>query len=121
MRICFDLDDTLCEGSRPDKDGYTDYTECKPKEGAVDCLSRLRAQGHYIIIYTARGMNTASGRVGVVVKNIGLQTLEQLAQWGMEYDEIYFGKPAADLYVDDKAWNAHDWDMNVTSIKKVGS
>ena len=97
MRICFDLDDTLCYG-KP-------YETAKPLPGRAKLLSSLRQQGHSIIIYTARFMNTCSGNTGQVVKNIGKLTLEQLDEWGFEYDEIYFGKPNADIYVDDKAFH----------------
>ena len=109
MRICFDLDETLCSGSRPGKDGCTDYSKCEPKPGAQWLLHDLRLQGHTVIIQTARGMTTAGGRMGAAIKNIGLQTLKQLDTWGFEYDEIYFGKPSADLYVDDKGQNAQDF------------
>ena len=114
MRICFDLDGTLCSGSHPGKDGCTDYSKCQPKPGAQWLLHDLRRQGHTIIIQTARGMTTANGRVGIMIKNIGLQTLEQLDRWKFEYDEIYFGKPDADLYLDDKGQNAQDfWDRRL--------
>lgn len=96
MRICFDLDNTLCSG-KP-------YKEAWPLPGARALLSRLKAEGHTIIIYTARGMKTACSNMGAVMKNIGVLTLQQLDEWRFEYDEIYFGKPCADLYIDDKAY-----------------
>lgn len=108
MRICFDLDDTLCHGSKA-VNGLTDYTDCWPHVTAAGMLRNLRAQGHVVIIQTARGMSTAGGKVGTVIKNVGLLTLQQLEEWGFEYDEIYFGKPSADLYVDDKGQNALDF------------
>jgi len=108
VRVCFDLDDTLCHGSNQ-VDGVTDYSNCYPNIMASSTLRTLRAKGHTVIIQTARGMTTGSGRVGVVVKNIGLLTLQQLEDWGFEYDEIYFGKPSADLYIDDKGQNALDF------------
>ena len=114
MRICFDLDDTLCTGNYKDSNGVTRYENCAPKIGAKDMLKRLRQQGHVVIIHTARGMNTAQANVGVVLKNVGLLTLAQLHDWGFEYDEIHFGKPSADLYVDDKAQNALDfWENQI--------
>ena len=33
----------------------------------------------------------------------GRNIKKQFAKWGIYYDEIRFGKPAADLYIDDKA------------------
>ena len=95
MRICFDLDLTLCTG-KP-------YATAEPLEGAVELCRRLRAEGHTVIIQTARGAGTASYNPGLQLATIGRMTLEQLDCWGLEYDEIYFGKPSADVYVDDKS------------------
>lgn len=95
MRICIDLDKTLCVG-RP-------YKDAVPFTGAADFLRLLKKQGHTIIIHTARGMGRNNGDAGKAVKDIGLITLSQLEDWQFVYDEIYFGKPAADLYIDDKA------------------
>lgn len=98
MRICFDLDNTLCVG--------WPYDIAKPVPGAAALLKRLKKKGHTVIIQTARGMGTANSVAGLAIKNIGLLTLRQLEEWGFEYDEIYFGKPDADVFVDDKAYHA---------------
>jgi hypothetical protein len=95
MRICVDLDKTLCVGQP--------YIEAVPFDGAADFLTGLKRDGHTIILYTARGMGRNNGDAGRAVADIGLITLRQLEEWGFVYDEIYFGKPAADLYIDDKA------------------
>lgn len=97
MRICFDLDNTLCTG--------TPYEKAKPYEWAASLLSILKNNGHEVIIYTARKMSTEDGNLGRVNKSIGLLTFNQLEEWGFAYDEIYFGKPAADIYIDDKGLN----------------
>lgn len=98
MRLCFDLDETLCTG-------YP-YEKAVPIKPAIDVLNRLKSAGHVIIIHTARGMSTNKGNIGKVIKNIGAITLEQLDAWGVKYDEIVFGKPSADYYIDDKALDA---------------
>jgi len=95
MRVCFDLDNTLCYG-------YP-YKDAKPIPGRAELLRELKADGHTIIIHTARFMSTCNMNVGKVIKHIGKLTLDQLDEWDFVYDEIYFGKPSADLYVDDKA------------------
>ena len=33
------------------------------------------------------------------------QTYKQLKNWGLKFDELYFGKPSADFYIDDKSLN----------------
>ncbi len=96
MRICFDLDNTLCTG-KP-------YLEAQPYSWAAELLRDLRIDGHVIIIYTARYMNSSNGNIGIVNKNIGMLTFDQLDLWGFEYDELYFGKPSADIYIDDKGF-----------------
>ena len=102
MRICFDLDETLCSG-KPYKDAI-------PIVENINLLKRLQSNGHIIIIYTARGMGRSASNQGLALKEIGLITFLQLEQWGIPYDEIYFGKPTADIYIDDKAINA----INIT-------
>jgi hypothetical protein len=34
--------------------------------------------------------------------------LNSLKELGIEYDEIHFGKPYGDIYIDDKAFNTFD-------------
>lgn len=103
QRFCFDLDSTLV--SHPTVPG--DYTTCQPLENNIKFLQMLKNRGHYIIIHTARRMKTHKGNLGAVVQDIGELTLQQLKQYNIVYDEIYFGKPWADYYIDDKAINCH--------------
>ena len=102
MRFVFDLDNTLV--THPKVHG--DYSTCEPKERNVQLVQELSAAGHYIIIWTARRMRTHKANVGAVIKDVGLITLQSLAKCGIPYDELHFGKPNADLYVDDLAVNA---------------
>jgi len=91
------MDGTICVGHP--------YKEAKPLRGMVDLISTLRERGHTIIIQTARGMGRNNSNAGAAMKDMALLTLNQLDDWGIQYDEIYFGKPNADLYVDDKGYN----------------
>lgn len=104
QRYCFDLDNTLVTTPIVAKD----YTTVRPIQKNIDFLKYLRKFGHTIIIYTARRMKTYGGNTGAVVANIGKITLETLEQFDIPYDEIYFGKPFADVYIDDAALNAYD-------------
>lgn len=90
---------------RPDQT----YADLDPVPGAVEALRSLRAAGHYVILYTARHMKTCDGNVGKVIARQGATTLEWLTAWGIEYDEIYFGKPWADIYIDDNAMRFTSW------------
>ncbi len=103
-RYCFDLDNTLV--TYPKVKG--DYTTVEPIEQNIKFLQYLKKFGNYIIISTARRMKTHNGNVGKVVGDIGLITLETLKKFNIPYDEIYFGKPYADYYIDDNAVSAYD-------------
>ena len=105
MRIVIDLDGTICEIK---KDGQS-YADVLPLPGAVRAIAQLRSDGHYVIIATARNMQTCDSNVGKVMRNVGKITLDWLAKHGIEYDEIYFGKPNADVYIDDRAVRFLTW------------
>jgi capsule biosynthesis phosphatase len=98
-RFCFDLDNTLV--TCPTVPG--DYTTCKPISRVIDYVKRLHADGHYIIIHTARRMRTHRGNIGRVTADVGAITIQQLQDYAVPYDELIFGKPFADFYIDDKA------------------
>lgn len=112
MRICIDLDGVLCEIRSPEQS----YEKVEPIAGAVESLRRLKADGHYIILYTARHMKSTNANIGAVVAKQGLTTLAWLKLHGFEYDEIFFGKPWADVYVDDKAFRFTNWHDTLKGI-----
>ena len=101
-RFCFDLDNTLF--TSPKIPG--DYTTCQPISRTLTMLKALYAQGHYIILATARRMRTHGANVGAVVADVGFITLQALQDADVPYHEIHFGKPWAQFYIDDKAVNA---------------
>ena len=100
-RFCFDLDNTLV--TYPEKSG--DYSTVKPIKKTIDFLNFLHSLGHTIIIHTARRMKTHKGNVGAVQADIASITLKTLEDFGINYDEIYFGKPYANFYIDDLSLN----------------
>ena len=92
---CIDIDGTLCTNTEGD------YERAEPFADVIGEINRLYATGHRIVLMTARGSTTAiDWRAG---------TERQLAKWGVRYHELHFGKPSADVYVDDKAINAKAW------------
>lgn len=104
MRVCFDLDGTLVSDPIKEKD----YASVLPISKNIEYLRYLKGLGHEIIIHTARRMKTHNGNVGKLVKDIGKITLDTLEKFNIPYDEIYFGKPWADYYIDDKAINVYN-------------
>lgn len=105
-RICIDLDGVIAQLKKADET----YEEVKPVPGAIDKLKKLKKHGFYIIIYTARHMKTCKGNQGLVIKRLGKITLDWLEKYNIPYDEIFFGKPWADIYIDDNAFRFTSWD-----------
>lgn len=93
---CFDLDGTLCTQNGMDYESAIALSE------RVREVNRLFYLGHEIIIFTARGSGT-----GIDHEEL---TRFQLASWGVMFNKLIFGKPAADFYVDDKAVHSEDFE-----------
>ncbi|KAF4340069.1 capsule biosynthesis phosphatase [Fusarium beomiforme] len=110
-RFCFDLDMTLV--GVPAISG--DYSTCPPIPKNIRLVQQLYKAGHYIIIQTARRMKTHHGNPGRVLADVGLVTFKQLSDYEIPYHEINFGKPYADVYVDDLAVNA-----NLDTARELG-
>jgi len=100
-KFCFDLDNTLV--SYPKVSG--DYSTVEPIKKNIEYLRFLKESGHYIIVYTARRMKTHKGNVGSVIADIGKVTIETLSKFNIPHDELIFGKPHADFYIDDLGVN----------------
>lgn len=98
--FCFDLDGTLCTQHG------TDYAAAQPMHARIEHVNALYGSGHRIVIHTARGSGTGLDHSEL--------TLTQLKQWGLQYHDVVFGKPAADVYVDDRAVSdtAYEWDAS---------
>ena len=92
-----DLDGTICS---QEKSGT--YQEAKPRIQIIKKINGLYAEGHDIIIFTARGMNTCEGDVEKVEVQYRTLTEKWLKENRVCYNELIFGKPAGDWYVDDK-------------------
>ena len=95
MTYCFDIDGTLCTNTEGD------YEEAMPFQVIISEVNRLFAEGHHIVLQTARGATT-----GIDWREL---TEQQLRAWGVRYHALYMGKPTADVYIDDKAINFADW------------
>lgn len=104
MRICFDLDNTLVTYPKI----HNDYSSVEPIKKNIEYLRYLKKIGNEIIIYTARRMKTNNGNIGKINADIGKITFDTLNKFDIPYDEIYFGKPYADVYIDDLGLNCFD-------------
>jgi hypothetical protein len=61
-------------------------------------INELYEKGNTIVYWTARGTMTGIPWFSV--------TLEQLKSWGAKFHELRMGKPAFDIFIDDKAFNS---------------
>lgn len=105
IKIIFDVDDTICSNIR-----RTGYENCIPDFEVIKKINHLHDDlGFTIVFHTARGMVSCNGDIDkIIAKN--KQVLEDwLKKYDVHYDELIFGKPIADLYVDDKALNVADF------------
>ena len=112
MRVCIDLDGTLCDT----KAAGQNYLDVRPKEGAVEAISNMRARGDYIIIHTARNMETENNNLGRIIAIQGPVIEKWCSKHGISYDELWFGKPLADCYIDDKAIR---YDNNWSEVNEI--
>jgi histidinol phosphatase-like enzyme len=95
MTIYIDIDDTICKTSG------TDYSEAVPIPEAIKKANLLYDDGHTIVYWTARGTVT-----GIDWRDL---TESQFKSWGVKYHHLKFGKPAYDLFIDDKNISAKEW------------
>jgi len=92
---CFDIDGTICTNT----DGA--YESALPMVERIERVNELFDQGHTIVLFTARGSTTKI--------NWSELTKKQMVEWGVKYHDLLFGKPYADVFIDDKAVNDKDW------------
>jgi hypothetical protein len=90
LTVCFDIDGLLAT-----KTVGNDYRQALPNTAIIDTVNTLYHQGHTIVVFTAR-----SSATGIDWKEL---TERQLAKWNVCYSELLFGKPTADIYIDDRA------------------
>lgn len=94
--FCFDIDNVLCK-TRKSK-----YQNSKPIKKNIKIINDLKESGHYIKIFTARFMGRNNENRHLAKKQGLTMTKEQLKKWNLNYDELIFGKPSYDLFIDDK-------------------
>lgn len=100
--IVMDVDGTLC----PFRKTNESYADLQPFPEMIAQLREYREKGFYVILYSARNMNTFDGNVGRIAAVTGKQMIEWLDRHMIPYDEIHLGKPwpgRGGFYVDDKA------------------
>jgi len=96
MIIYIDIDDTICRLKIAGN-----YESAYPIDGAINKVNKLYEEGNHIVFWTARG--TVSGIDWEPLTN------RQLREWGVNFHELKMGKPAYDVFIDDKNVNSKHW------------
>jgi len=99
ITFCFDIDNIIC------KTINSNYFLSKPIKKNIDIINKLKKNGHTIKIFTARHMGRNGDNQKKAVKGAKKLTISQLKKWKINYDQIFFGKPSSDFYIDDKNLN----------------
>lgn len=95
---CFDIDNVICKTQK------SDYKNSKPINKNIKFINNLYLKGFYIKVFTSRFMGRNNENVSKAKKQGYEFTAKQLKKWGLKYNELIFGKPSYDIFVDDKAF-----------------
>lgn len=93
MKIVIDIDGTLCDEISPNIEFREPYLD------RIAILNAMYDNGNEICIYTSRGMRSTGNAIDSDSKYRKI-TESQLSKWGVKYHSLFFGKPNADIYVD---------------------
>jgi len=103
MIYIIDIDGTICDKPESREDG--DYETTIPKLDRIEKINLLYDQGHTIKYFTARGMGRYDNSKILAEKHFYDLTHTQLNSWGCKFHQLILGKPAGDIYIDDKGVN----------------
>ena len=108
----FDIDGTICTSLCENK--KQNYADAVPNFARIQKINSLYEEGNTIVMLTARGMGRSNNNQVAAYSLFYDFTLKQLEQWGVKYHRLFLGKPAGDVYVDDKGCKDMDFfeDMN---------
>ena len=103
MTYVVDIDGTICTQSNPD------YENAKPNIKRIEIINDLYDKGDTIIYCTARGMGRSNNNQEDAIRLMYDFTKKQLDSWGVKYHMLFLGKPAGDIYIDDKGMRDVDF------------
>ena len=104
MNYVFDIDGTICT--------LTDGDYDTALQDRIDRVNALYDEGHKIIFQTARGMGRTHNNPSHAFDLFYVFTFNQLTEWGVKFHSLFLGKPAGDIYIDDKGIKDEDFFTN---------
>ena len=107
MIYVIDIDGTICDKDICGEDG--NYELSIPKKDRITKINELYDAGHVIKYLTARGMGRHKDSRVLAHKDMYDLTYNQLKYWGCKFHHLIIGKPAGDVYIDDKGINDNDF------------
>lgn len=102
MIFVIDIDGTICSGNN-------EYEKSVPRPDRIEKINRLYDEGHTIKYLTARGMGRHKDSRILSHQDFYELTYNQLKSWGCKFHYLIMGKPAGDIYIDDKGMNDNDF------------
>ena len=115
LSIVVDIDDVISVHTN------RDYANAVPNQDIIDKLEELHTQGFKVKLYTSRGMVSCNGDAEEAKQKNADVLIKWLRDNKVSYDEIVFGKPLGDLYVDDRCMPAEEFAGSVFCELKGGS
>tara|TARA_R100000664_G_scaffold34107_1_gene54053 strand:- start:6612 stop:6965 length:354 start_codon:yes stop_codon:yes gene_type:complete len=103
LTYVFDIDGTICYNTGGN------YDNAYPFKDRIEKVNILYDAGHTIIFQTARGMGRSGNSSAYAYGAFEELTKKQLEEWGVKYHALFLGKPAGDIYVDDKGMNDEEF------------
>ena len=92
MKLIIDLDGTICT-----EELQFSRSLAKPIEGSVETLTKLKSEGHILIIYSSRTWAEYE------------MTIAWLKNNKVPFDQLILGKPQGDYWIDDRALRFNNW------------
>lgn len=103
MKVMVDIDNTICVHEN------RDYENAKPIWPVINKVNELYRRGVDVCLYTSRGQNSCGGDLKLIVERNENVLVNWLKRYGVCYNELIFGKPLADFYIDDGGMNVNDF------------
>ena len=103
MTYVFDIDGTICS------DTYGEYEKAEPFKERIRKVNTLYEEGHTIFFLTARGMGRTNNSQTTAKEELFKFTEDQLNTWGAKHHRLFLGKPAGNVYIDDRGMKDEDF------------